>query len=501
MGYFYRIPEYRILSAADVSRIHETSLLILERVGVHIPNDRICELAHGLGARVERGEENGGVGERYPGGVVHFPTGFVADALGKAGRRHILYGLDRENQAEFGYNRFNFNGSSGQSLILEPDGKRRRRPTRADLRKAIRLGQAMNNINVVGSLVVPSDVPQEIADVMMFYELLAGTNRPFTAWVFGGESARVVIEMMQVAAGGEEQLRRYPFYEAFVEPVSPLTFRKESLDILLEFVRAGLPVGISPMVMAGATGPCSLAGTIAQENAEVLAGLTVVQLLSPGHPVTYGGIAHIFDMKAGGISFGSPEQALLGAALSQMGRSYGLPVYSNTGLSDSKALDAQYGMESAASLAMGGLARGDIFGHLGICGADSAASLEQLVLDNELAGYFIRLFSGLEVSEESLCLEELERQGIGGSFLASQSTLTRYRREFWFPGLADRSNWDTWVSAGGKGVRERARESVEKILTAAHTTDGPPEAGADLAGELDRVLRDHGIDLEKGETR
>jgi trimethylamine--corrinoid protein Co-methyltransferase len=476
LGYAYKIPEYRILSPKDLDLITETSLDVLQKIGMKVPNDHIQEVAHGHGAEVDTSHD-----------TIRFPRALIMNAVETAGKKHILYGLDRSKQAEFGYDMFNFNGSSGQYQIVE--GNRRRAPTRHDLKDAIRLGEGLDHINIVGSLVVPSDVPTACADVVSFFELMTLTSKPFTAWIYSALSARIIISLMETAAGGRDKLARYPLSEAYIEPVSPLMFRPEGLDILLEFVKAGLPVGISPMVQTGATGPCSLAGTIAQENAEILGGIAIVQLLRSGHPVTYGGISHIFDVRAGTISFGSPEQALMAAALTQIGRSYGFPVYSNTALSDSKALDAQYGIEAGSTLAFGALARSDLFGHLGICGADNAASLTQLVIDDELAAYAIRLFSGFDVSHASLAYREIEQEGIGGNFLMNDLTLDNYSKELWFPGIFERSPWNIWEQSGSKNVTERAVEKRTSILSRPTL----PIISDETRRELEAILKAHDV--------
>jgi trimethylamine---corrinoid protein Co-methyltransferase len=480
VSYRYRVPPYAVLSPGDVELLHQASLDILATIGVRVPNGKILDLAVESGAKVDRATE-----------VVKLPPELVTRAISQVGKTHVLYGRDRGKAAEFGHDRFNFNGSSGQHQVLDWENRKRRRPTVADLREAIAVGEALETINITGSLVVPSDVPDGTADVISFYELLAGTTKPFTSWVFDGNTASIVIEMMRIAAGGTAELRRFPFFEAFIEPVSPLGFRKDSLEILERFVDAGLPVGISPMVQAGATGPCSLAGTLAQENAEVLAGITIVQLLAPGHPVTYGGIAHIFDMKVGGISFGSPEQGLLAAATTQLGRHYGFPIYANAGLTDSKALDAQYGIECAATLALAGLAHADIFGHLGICGADSAADLVQLVVDDEAAAYFTRVFSGFTVSPQTISLQEIAGAGIGGNFLSSEMTAEKYRKEFWFPRLMDRSSWDAWEKEGKTSISQRAQDRLRKLLSKRES----PAMDSKMAKELEHFLAARGIPM------
>ena len=197
------------------------------------------------------------------------------------------------------------------------------------------------------------------------------------------------------------------------------------------------------------------------------------------------------DMKTGMISFGSPEQALMAAALTQCGKSYGFPVYSNTGLSDSKALDAQHGIESGATLALGALARSDIFGHLGICGADNAASLVQLLIDDENAAYLRRVLSGLDFDGFEAFIEEIIQAGIGANFLQSERTLTGFRNEFWFPYLFDRTPWDLWVNRGAESVVERAVHKKKELLFKEQET----LIDRKLKEELDKLLESSCIDF------
>jgi len=481
MGFKYNIPEYKILSDQELQVIHGTSLDILKNIGVKITNKEILERLDGAGACIDKKSQ-----------AVKLPGQLVLDSIERSGKKHILYGRDRNKKAEFGYDMFNFNGSSGQYQIVDQKTLKRRNPTVDDLKKAIAIGDSMDNINMVGAMVVPSDVPFEISDIIPFYHLLTLTDKPFTGWVFSGSSAKIIIEMMEIMAGGREELKSYPFYEVFIEPVSPLTFRDESLEILLEFAEKGLPVGFSPMVQVGATGPCSIAGTLALENAEILSGITIAQLINPGLPVSYGGIPHIFDMKAQMISFGSPEQAVMAAAMTQIGRHYGFPVYNNTGMSDSKCIDAQYGIEASSTLAYGTLARGDIFGHLGICGADNAANLTQLIIDNELAGSFIKILSGFDISEAEGAYKEIVREGAGGNFLGNEMTLKNFRKIIWYPDLFDRAPWDTWEKNGAKSTVFLAMEKEKELLKRYK----PPLVSIEKLNEINRLLKPYNLDFK-----
>lgn len=445
---------YKILSEESINKISNASFDILENIGVKVPNNRIWKQLKEFGAIVNENTE-----------IVKIPPEITKKAVELSGKRHILYGRNKNNTAEFGYDMFNFNGSVGQYQLIDQLNVKRIDPTLADLRKAIKIGDALKHINVVGAMVLPLDIHPDLRDVYTFFELLNGTNRPFMGLIFSGISAKTIIEMMKVVCGSSKNLKDFPPYEAFVEPISPLTFRSEGIDILIEFANAEMPICFGPMVQTGISGPVFLAGTLAQENAEVLSGIVISQAIRPGLSVTYGGIPHVMDMKASMISFASPEQGLMAAAITQIAKSYGFPVYNNTGMCDSKVPDAQSGMEKAATIMLGALAGGDIFGHLGISGADNGANTIQLIIDDEMAGYITRVMNSFEVTDETVSLDVIKEVGIGGNFLTHDHTLSNYKKDVWYPELLDRLVWDTWESEGKKTIVDRALEKQVNILT------------------------------------
>lgn len=453
MGSKRSLPIYKIISEEAINKISMASFDILENVGVKVPNQKVWACLEEFGAKIDK--ENS---------IIKMPPAVIDKAIALAGKKHILYGRNKENTAEFGYNMFNFNSSSGQYNFLDNKELKRVNPTVKDLKKSIKIGDYLENIDVVGAMVVPSEVHPKLQDVLTFFELLNGTTKPITGWIFNGKSARAIIEMMKIVAGSSENLKKYPIYEAFIEPISPLSFRPEGIDILIEFTKESLPVSFGPMVQAGMTGPINLAGTITQENAEILACIVISQALKPGLPITYGGIPHIMDMKTSMISFGSPEQGLMAAAITQLARSYGFPVYNNTGMSDSKLPDAQSGLERGMTLMMGVLSGGDILGHMGIIGADNAASLTQLIIDNEMIGYLKRIMNSFEINENTISLDDIKEVGIGGNYLKLEKTLTDFKKEVWYPALFDRFIWDSWALMGKKSTNDLAMDLEEKII-------------------------------------
>jgi trimethylamine--corrinoid protein Co-methyltransferase len=298
-------------------------------------------------------------------------------------------------------------------------------------------------------------------------------------------TARYILEIYRTIAGGETALRAAPMVEAFLEPISPLQLPKDGLDIVREFARAGQPVSIGPMAMTSGTAPGTLAGTLAQENAEILAGVVITQLLAPGTPITYGGIPHIMDPRTGICSFGSPEQGIMAVAMVQIARSYGFPAYINVGLTDAKLPDAQAGAEKAATLLLGVLAGADTFGHAGICGTDHAGSLLWLAFDDEVMSYVKRMARGFDVDGERLATGVVHAVGPGGNFLAEEHTVRHFRDEMWLPGpVWTRQAYDLWSSNGVTSFGDRLGERVQNILA----THRPVPLDEALAREIDRIV-------------
>ena len=452
MGTKRILPIYKILSDQAINKISDASFDILENTGVRVPNKRVWDNLKEFGANVD--ENNS---------IIRIPFGITRKAIELAGKKHILYGRNKGNTAEFGYDMFNFNSSGGQYQLVDQREVKRIDPKITDLRKAIKIGDYLKNIDIVGAMVVPLDIRPDLRDIYTFFELINGTTKPYMGFIFSGKSAKVIIEMMKIVSGSSENLKKYPPYEAFVEPISPLSYRPESIDILIDCAKEDMPVCFGPMVQTGSTGPINLAGTIVQENAEILSGIVISQAIKPGLAVTYGGIPHIMDMRTAMISFGSPEQGLMAAAITQLARSYGFPVYNNTGMTDSKIPDAQSGVEKAATLMLGLLSGGDIFGHLGISGADNAANLTQLIIDDEMAGYIKRVAGSFEVNDETVSLADIKETGIGGNFLMNDKTLRDFKKEIWYPDIFDRFVWDRWEEKGKKSTIDLALEKEDDI--------------------------------------
>lgn len=463
----------KVLTEDQIKRIHEVSLSILERVGVVVPHKEMLNRFANAGAKVDLEKQH-----------VRISPDMVMSLVEKADKQFTIYGRDLSRKAEFGYGKRNHNSIAGEALWVDNIGEKRRYSTLADVATAARCADALENLNIVGAMADPHEIPVEFRCVEVLATMIKNTIKPITLWLHDRLSTRYIIEILIALRGDEKQAGKYPLCYPFLEPISPLRFAFNGIDLLFETARLNLPVAIGPMAQMGMSAPATIAGTIAQENAEVLAGICVTQLIRPGMPVCYGGICHAFDMATTQMIFGGPEQAIFGVAMTQMGKYYGFPVYVNVGLTDSKRPDAQAGMETGITLALGTAAGADIFGHMGICGVDQATSLDILVLQDEVISYIESVMREIDFSDETLGLSEIEEAGPGGAFIDRMHTAEHFRKELWFPKLLDRNYYQAWLDKGALSMEKRCRQRKEKILA----THSPEPLSEELEQALNEII-------------
>jgi len=462
------------LSPDELQQIHETSMRILARIGLKITSQGVLDLLEGQEGIIIHPEQQ----------VITIHEEAVMAAVAKAPPTFSVYGRDKTYRLTYGEDRFYCQAIPGEAHWVDPVSKTRRDACWEDFQKCVVVADALPNIDIVGAMVQPAETPVPVRDIHLYAELLKRTRKPVRSWVYNRTSARYILKLLEVLAGGSDELRAYPLAEFGLEPISPLQLPRNALEAAIEFARAGIPITLGPMLQAMATGPVTLAGNIAQGNAECLGTLVIIQAIAPGTPVIYYNAPHIMDPRTMSLVFGSPEQGLMGVAVAQLGRHYKLPTGVNVGFTDAKVPDAQAGLEKGMTLFLGALAGADIFGGMGIAGCDQGFSLPQLVIDDEIIGFVKRVLRGMRVDREACAYEVIERVGIGGMFLTDDHTLTFWRGEFWIPQLCDRNLWEPWRVAGRKTMLDRAMDLQEKILST-HALEWLDE---DTQQELDAIV-------------
>jgi len=454
----------KIITDAEVDRIHETSLAILEEIGVQFPNQRVLRLFADAGAVVDLEQQ-----------VVRIPASLVEQALAVLPKDFAVTPADGGPAVRLGDGDLKLSMDCSDQIV-EVSQDRKRRGTQEDMLKGITVANALENVRLATGYVLPCEVPQSIGDVVGYQLLFTYSRKAVATWIYSSRSADYILEMAKAVAGGARALRRKKLLTYFAEPVSPLRYAPHTLEIMLKMAEYECPIYLGPMVTAGGSGPVTLAGTLALHNAEILHGLTLIYLLNPRQPVIYSCHAHVLDLRRGTIQYGAPEQALLAAAASQLAQKHGLAVCGNVMLSDSNTADFQAGFEAGATAAYALAAGWDMlgflgFGSLGVVGAGVGHSLEMAILQDEALSYLKRLVASFEVNNDTLALDAIRDAGIGGNFLAQPHTVNHMRSELWQSGgIFPRLDYTDWAEGGSKTALDRARERLEEVLR-----DYPPE--------------------------
>jgi len=239
---------------------------------------------------------------------------------------------------------------------------------------------------------------------------------------------------------------------------------REAMEMMLFCAEKELPVTFPTGIMCGGTAPVTLAGGLALGNAETLAGLTVLQLARPGSPYVYGGNVSVLDMRTGIYSYAAPEFHLAFAAFADLGHHYRLPIWGLAGASESKTLDAQAAAEAAYEILLARLSGNNLVHDVGYLNSGLTASLEMIVLCDEIIDYTRRVGAGIEVSDDTLALDLIDDVGPRGHFLDRPHTAEHFRRAIWQPRLFVRDSYEGWKEAGSRDLFQRLNERVREIL-------------------------------------
>ncbi len=307
-----------VLSREEMAQVLQAAFEVLKDTGIKVEHEEALDILSRSGAEVDDKNQ-----------IAHIPKSVVERAIGQV-RPFAFCGRNPNYDIKSGTGEVHFGSGMGATYVLDFETRERRPATKKDLENLVRLHDALENTHSVAPEVIPQDVPERALDRHMTQTMFNNTEKPCIPHVYDGKGTRDLIRMGVAIAGSEEALRRRPIFSASVGVVSPLFLERDRVDVLLELCRFGLPVNIYSIPVAGATAPATLAGTLVVQMAEVLAGVTLTQLVRPGTPVRGGGFGSILDQKYGIFAFGSPENILISTAMAQLLRHYKIPHRSST---------------------------------------------------------------------------------------------------------------------------------------------------------------------------
>jgi len=465
---------FQLLTASNVERIHDGALQVLAQTGIVVHHQPTLALLESAGCRLVREQQR-----------VYLPAAVIGQAVARAPGVVALYDRLGKPAMALGAGPLHARTSSGATSILDPFSGACRPASRQDAALAARLADALPHVHGVSTMAVqPADVPVSEVDVHALHIALTNSSKPLGYVCLNEGLLDGVLAMAATVAGGETSLQERPFLTALAESTSPLQFVSSQMAVLQAFASRGLPLTLHAHPIAGLTAPVTLSGLLVITHAEVLALVTIAQLIRAGTPVIYGMSSSVPDMRSGANLSGAVEIGLLGAAVAQLARRCGLPCVVSTG-SDAHAPGDQSVMERLMTLLLPALAGVDLV-NLTTLSTKMAFSPEQVLLDETVLGLVERCLQGITVDETTLALSLIQTVGPAGAFITTDHTLSHFRNELLVPELVNRNGRAAWEAAGAPDMRSRARERLRRVLDEhqpAPLPDGVAAQLDDIVGE------------------
>jgi len=468
----HQTPQFRVLSDSQIKRVYQATLECLNRTGVNVLNAEARDLLVAAGARVD-------------GVRVRIPPHIIQDAVAANPRSFTIWGRDGEHRMQVVPDRVYFGPGPTCTCFMDPETGERRKSRRGDPGMAALVSDALGNIDYCMGLALIDDVPHNLAPVYEFAEMIANTGKPVLAWGYSLENMSDMYDIALAVAGGEEALRRRPFFSLFATFQSPLQHTNEELANVLWAAERDIPVIYLGGGSAGTTGPVTGAGTLVISLAGALSGLAMIQLKKRGAAVCIGCVPQPMDLRTGRPAYGGPEMSLYSAAISDVARHLGVPFMGTAGASEAKVLGLQAAIESTMQVVLSGLSGTTLVHDVGFLDCADIGSLEMLVMNDEIIAMTRRLMRGIEVSDDTLMLDLIDRVGPGGEFMSAKETARRCRAEIWSPTLTDREPWVTWEAAGAPTMPDRIKARLREILD----THKPPPLPEGAAERIEAILQ------------
>ncbi len=443
---------YSVLDAGEIQRVHQATLMILENPGIRILDDEARKLLIGAGARP------------LSDGYVAVGEELLSDALKTVPGQVRLFDRNGRLALETSGSAPCFATGLFCSDLLDHNDHRIRPFLLKDVTTCAKVCDKLDHIHLLGSLGLPADVSSVQAPISAVTEVLKATLKPV---MFFGNHERQAAEIWRIIAeksGGWKTLAERPSAIDLIGPTSPMTLDAQACRRLIFNARRHLPTACYSAVLPGASGPVTLAGALVQASAESLAGIVLQQVAAPGAPVISGSNVLTMDLRSGNLAYAAPEYSLVSQAAVDYLGTLGVPTWIGAGHSDAHCVDAQAAAEAGMSLSLAALSQTALIHNLGYLSGGKTASLEMLVLADELAGAATRLARGIAVDEATLAVEVIRKETASNGFMTSPHTFEHFRSEFHYPALFKRQGLEAWQNQGSADLALRITEKLRDLL-------------------------------------
>ncbi len=473
-----RMNRIEVLAKDEIEKIHESTLELLETVGVKVESEEARAIFKEHGAWVDETNK-----EHF----VKFPEELVTEQLKTVPDGFSLWGPDGSYHVNINTTSMNFATFGAAVNMYDPTKKK-------GIRKSL-LEDAINHIRVVNGLknivcshvdVWPHDVPFTELHCHTLREWAKHSYKPYGMGCYGRTASQDMINIASIIVGGENELIKRPRLLGVFNPTSPLILPQILLNGLFIFAKYNQPINISAAASAGSTAPVTLGGVLTQANMEVLSSIVLTQLINPGTPVLYASTNTIMDPLTGNIAYGSMEMGLITIGAAQLARFYNIPSKGSGALTDSKCFDIQNGLERFMTLFCAANAGHNYITCAGTYESSLSEALELLVIDDELADIIKRGMEGIKINADTIAADEIKKIVITKkNYLGTKHSVKNTRKEIFVPKLINRDRRTIWRKAGSKDIIATAREKVEAILK----SQQGPGLLPDIEAELNKYIK------------
>lgn len=467
-------PKLELISPELIDRILDEAFQLLLNPGIKVQSDEARALLAAAGAHIDDG-------------IAHIPEKLVREALQTVPHTFYLHDRDGNPAVTYGGDAVHFDPGSSGVHMLDPETLEHYPSQSDDLVRLVKVAEMLPQYDAQSTAVVCNEVPKAIGDLYRLYLVLLHSKKPIITGSFSADTLPRMLDMLAIFAGGPAGLRTKPQAVFDVCPSPPLIWSHFGAQNLMDLARAGVPAQMVSMPLAGAASPVTLLGSVVQHAAESLSGIAIHQLAQPGAPIVWGGAPAIFDMRRGTTPMGAIETAMIDVSYAQVGKSLGLPTHGYLCASDAKRIDAQAGLESAATAMIGALGGINMISGAGMLDFLACHSVEKLVIDAEVIGMAKRLLQGVQVRTETLATAFFEGINFKGDFLKQKATRQLFSQEQYLPSaVIDRDSHRGWLESGGLDAFARAKVRTQQLLE----TYQPPALDPAQMSELRRMVGD-----------
>lgn len=464
-------PTLNIIDDNLITRILDESKRVMSEIGMEVCGTGLRQMLLDHGLKLDNG------GER-----VLFPADIVEKAIASAPKSFTLFDRDAKPHAELGANNVNFVPGSSGLKVLDHRTNQTRLANSTDFIEYARLCDGLENISYLATAFSTNDdIEPQVSDIWRLYMCLITSKKPVVSGAFTKQGVDRMVEMMQLFRDDRAHLIDHPMSIFTITPTGKFRYSDESCQNLLDCVNAGIPVEIVPVTLMGMIAPVTLVGALVFHCVDVLTGITVAQIIKPGAPVLFGGAPATFHMQTLSSPMAAIEAMHLDVAYVAIAKYLGLPSQAYMALSDSKLLDAQSGAETFGSALLAGLAGVNSISGPGMLDFVLTFSLAKLVFDNEICGQVKHFLREIKPMDDLPTIDLVREVLDEGHLITAEQTLNHWPQELYMTNpVIDRTDRETWISAGSKELVERANMEVDRRLDEYTPIDTDPVLDAEM---------------------